>query len=420
MLAEPPRGRLRSCRWEVLVLVEPVGWSRVVEGLHAALDEVAGLDPLFLPTASKGELLLDLAGVESRLRELRLRVLAAADDVAETDGSRDAAAWLAYRINADYAPMRSELELARGLSTLPALAAALADAKVRPEQARVIAAAVDALPAVGADVRVSAEAWLVGAAAHHTPRELRVLGRRILDVVAPEIAEAEEAKRLAAEEAAAYRATKLTLRDLPDGTTRISGLIPALAGHRLRTYLEALSSPRSMAEVVGPIPRRHGQAFCELLENLDSTRLPEHGGDATTVVVTIDHDALTRELAVAGVIGGEPITAAATRRLACNAKVLPAVLGGRGEVLDLGRARRLFSSAQHKALRLRDQRCRGEGCTVPATWCEAHHLHPWSRGGRTDLADGVLLCSHHHHRAHDPAYLLDRLPNGDVRFTRRR
>ena len=56
---------------------------------------------------------------------------------------------------------------------------------------------------------------------------------------------------------------------------------------------------------------------------------------------------------------------------------------------------------------------------VPGTWAEAHHWNPWLTGGRTDLADGVLLCSHHHHRAHDPAYLAQRLPNGDVRFTRR-
>ncbi|HYG92222.1 MAG TPA: HNH endonuclease signature motif containing protein, partial [Nocardioides sp.] len=64
-------------------------------------------------------------------------------------------------------------------------------------------------------------------------------------------------------------------------------------------------------------------------------------------------------------------------------------------------------------------RCRAEGCTIPATWCEAHHLHPWSQGGPTDLANGVLLCSYHHHRAHDHRYTTDRLPNGDYRFHRR-
>jgi hypothetical protein len=68
---------------------------------------------------------------------------------------------------------------------------------------------------------------------------------------------------------------------------------------------------------------------------------------------------------------------------------------------------------------LRDKGCRAEGCAMPAAMCEAHHLQPWSQGGRTDLADGVLLCSHHHHVIHDPRYATTRLPNGDYRFHRR-
>jgi hypothetical protein len=96
------------------------------------------------------------------------------------------------------------------------------------------------------------------------------------------------------------------------------------------------------------------------------------------------------------------------------------VLGGRGEILDLGRARRLFTPAQRKALILRDRTCRAEGCDIPGTWAEAHHWIPWNVGGKTDLRNGILLCSHHHHLVHDPRFAADRLANGDVRFTRRR
>ncbi|MGI8521716.1 MAG: hypothetical protein ACR2K3_00165 [Nocardioides sp.] len=60
------------------------------------------------------------------------------------------------------------------------------------------------------------------------------------------------------------------------------------------------------------------------------------------------------------------------------------------------------------------------GCTIPAAWCEAHHATTsWATGGRTDLADGVLLCGWHHHRVHDDRYHSDRLPDGDIRFHRR-
>ncbi|HET7350640.1 MAG TPA: DUF222 domain-containing protein, partial [Marmoricola sp.] len=147
---------------------------------------------------------------------------------------------------------------------------------------------------------------------------------------------------------------------------------------------------------------------------------PVHGGDATTVIATIPLDALRGALEAAGVVGTERITAAEARRLACTAQVIPAVLGGKSEVLDLGRAARLFSPAQRKAMVVRDRECRAEGCTIPAAWCEAHHAgRPWAQGGKTDLEDGVLLCSWHHHRAHDDRHDTKRMPNGDFRFNRR-
>lgn len=89
-------------------------------------------------------------------------------------------------------------------------------------------------------------------------------------------------------------------------------------------------------------------------------------------------------------------------------------------MLDLGRSRRFFTGPQRKALTLMHACCQAEGCTVPASQAEFHHSgDPWSKGGRTDLAEGMVLCSWHHHRIHDPAYASSRLPNGDVRFHRR-
>ena len=114
-----------------------------------------------------------------------------------------------------------------------------------------------------------------------------------------------------------------------------------------------------------PYPRRLGQAFDALLEHLDPTKLPQHGGDATTLLVTIGLESLRAELGTGTIVGGEPLSATAVRRLACTADIIPVVLGGKGEILDLGRTRRLFSPAQRKAMALRDQQCRGEGCTSP-------------------------------------------------------
>ena len=169
-----------------------------------------------------------------------------------------------------------------------------------------------------------------------------------------------------------------------------------------------------------PVDRKRGQAFCALLEAIDPKRLPAHGGDATTLIVTVSLDELRKELGTAEFGPADKLTAGEVRRLACTANIIPAVLGGRSEVLDLGRTSRLFRPAQRKAMIIRDRECRAEGCTIPAAWCEAHHWgRPWAEGGRTDLKDGVLLCNWHHHRAHDPTYDSSRMPNGDVRFSRR-
>ncbi len=270
-----------------------------------------------------------------------------------------------------------------------------------------------------------AEETLVGHCAEFGPRQLAQIGRRIVEVVAPQIADEVEARALARLEAQAHRATRLSFHRVGDGTTRIIGLLPDLAATRLVTYLEAFTNPRRQGSGPDrrPYPRRLGKAFVRFLEAVDPARLPVHGGDATTVVITIDHHALTEELATAGVIGAEEkITAAQARRLACNAHLVPAVLGPErsgSQVLDLGRTTRLFSAAQRKALLVRDRECRAEGCDIPGTWTEAHHWIPWTHDGRSDLTNAVLLCSHHHHRAHDPTYDATRLTNGDVRFSRR-
>ena len=88
---------------------------------------------------------------------------------------------------------------------------------------------------------------------------------------------------------------------------------------------------------------------------------------------------------------------------ACDAGVIPVVLGGAGEVLDLGRAVRLFTAAQTRRLWLRDRHCTYPGCGMPPQWCDAHHLGHWADGGPSDLANAALLCERHHTIVHTRA-----------------
>lgn len=129
--------------------------------------------------------------------------------------------------------------------------------------------------------------------------------------------------------------------------------------------------------------------------------LSETGGLHATINVTIDYLSLLGRLDKAGITAhGMPIAAANVRRMACNADIIPAVLGTKGELLDLGRTSRGFSKAQRKALAIRDRGCTVPGCHRSAATSEAHHVKPWSEGGETSVDNGLLICEYHHLQVH--------------------
>lgn len=124
-------------------------------------------------------------------------------------------------------------------------------------------------------------------------------------------------------------------------------------------------------------------------------------GERAQVVVTIPLAHLEDGLRGAGLtLSGELLSPAVVRRMACDARIIPMVLGADGQLLDLGRSRRLFSPAQRLAAWRRDGHCSFPGCSIPATWTEVHHEHWWSRGGPTDLSNAALLCQRHHSLVH--------------------
>ncbi|MDR6506869.1 DUF222 domain-containing protein [Arthrobacter oryzae] len=95
-----------------------------------------------------------------------------------------------------------------------------------------------------------------------------------------------------------------------------------------------------------------------------------------------------------------PVNASTVRKIACDADIIPVLLGSQGRILDIGRSTRIFPPHIRKAITARDQGCAFPGCTIPAPWCEAHHITYWSHGGSTSTENGTLLCSHHHHLIH--------------------
>ncbi|HET7355537.1 MAG TPA: DUF222 domain-containing protein [Nocardioidaceae bacterium] len=454
---------------------------RFTRALAGALDRVEAASCVSMSEGEAAEAVLALTAAQARVAELRLRTLAAADerDVATQDASASTGAWLAGRTRQTRPGAHADVKLAKALGgEFEATRTALAAGTVIEEQARVIVRAVRALPAgIAEETRRAGEAYLLEAAGELDAVALKVLGRRLFEVLDPDEAERRLGKELADEERAAARKTFLSLYDNGDGTVSGRFKISAFTAAQLTRGLEALMTPRHRAaagsaagaaagkagsRVMHPDrhplgaddwphptgqpgdaddadraareraeaererwrglsrPEKLGEAFTAYIGRFPAENLPRLGGVNATVVVTMTLEQLRGELEGACLLDtGAQVSASAALRLACEAGIVPAVLDSRGEPLHLGRKVRLHTPPQRLALGIRDKGCTAEGCTKPAWLAEAHHTTPWSQGGNTSVTDGVLLCPWHHHRAHDPRYRVEYLPTGKTRFHRR-
>ncbi|WP_260982583.1 HNH endonuclease signature motif containing protein [Arthrobacter sp. U41] len=184
--------------------------------------------------------------------------------------------------------------------------------------------------------------------------------------------------------------------------------------------LDGLVGAAKIALATGSLPAAGGLRpqvmvtidYRDLLARLEhltgNTDQPGNNRDDTTA-----REATTRSFRPGGPTGHTgtmlftgPVTASTVRKIACDADIIPVLLGGEGRILDIGRASRVFPPHIRKALTARDQGCAFPGCTIPAPWCEAHHITYWSRGGPTGTENGTLLCSHHHHVIHKEQWTI--------------
>jgi len=140
--------------------------------------------------------------------------------------------------------------------------------------------------------------------------------------------------------------------------------------------------------------------------------------------VSIDWFALCAERGAPGVAGGElafagPITPETARRLACDAGVVRILTDPAGLPLDVGQEQRTATAAIRRALELRDGHCVFTGCTIPAAWCDVHHVIHWAHGGPTSCENGALLCERHHTAVHEGGFTIARDPGTAVWHTYR-
>ncbi|MEY3091369.1 MAG: hypothetical protein RIU67_152 [Actinomycetota bacterium] len=213
------------------------------------------------------------------------------------------------------------------------------------------------------------------------------------------------------------RSTYLRTWNDPDGMIHLRGAFDPERGSillsRLDQRVEAIFHSGDRDIPVETLPGIEPNDHRRALALIDLASRPVSGNDETNdgamarptraeVIVNMSLDALRGRLDEMGRLShGVDIPAETVRRLACEADIIPVVLDGQGVPLDVGRAKRLATSHQRRALATIHDTCAFPGCVVKFAHTEPHHLVPWEHGGPTNLHNLVPLCSRHHHAVHE-------------------
>ena len=312
----------------------------------------------------------------------------------------------------------------------PHLAAALGAGLISLSAADVIRRFLDGLsPAVPADAREAAEQLLVDRAPEIGADGLTRLTKLLRAELDPDGVKAREDELRDRRSLSIWEdsAGMINLRGAfdPANGAPIKLAVEALVGAELHRARDARRPARNDSDGVGSggregaasgtdsamaeqrtINQMNADALSDIARlSLASPQAPAALRSAV-VVARIDVESLESGHGHATIDGiDQPVSTATAHEIAASAGIMPMFLRERRHVLDLGRAARLFSAAQKIALIERDGGCAWPGCQRPPSHCEAHHIRWWSRhSGRTDLANGIMLCSHHHHRVHDDGW----------------
>ncbi len=337
------------------------------------------------------------------------------------NGFASCAAWLTWRIGLDRGAARERVRVARALGSLPRLAQALARGELSYSKVR-------ALTRV-ATPETEERLLKVGGAgtAEHVERIVR--GWRRVD----RIAEAQESTRR-------HQRRALHVYQDEDGMVVVRGRLEPEAGavlmkaveagrealYRRRDDVSAETRPDGLPRtglIIADDPPTLGQQQADALALIAETAL-HHGidpgapGERYQVVVHIDAHVLADADAPGQSVleDGAHVSAETSQRLACDASRVVMRHDPDGRVTEVGARTRTIPPALRRALQHRDNGCRFPGCRLP--FGQGHHIRHWGNGGPTTLSNLAMLCRRHHRAVHEEGYMVERQPEGELRFRR--
>ncbi len=368
---------------------------------HALLADVAASITADTTGPAAGEALIEAIATAGQLDLLTCLLTERVDRTgyAAVDGGVSMAAWLRNTAHSSPAWATARVKLGRALTdTLPATLTAWQNGDLTFEHAAVIRQQTKNRSAQHTATLDRA----LAAAATASPQTLRDIATVLLEELAPDDRETERDWRTATQ--------RVHLSDVPDGG-RLDGDLDAEGTAILRAALDKYTpkpAPTSNADgTPGPpltASHRRALALIEMARQaLDFGT--DHPGAANKphLIVTISVDQLRDELCIGYLPDGTTLPATLLRQWACDAKIIPLLLGSEGQPLDVGRTSRTVTPAQRIALNERDKVCRAPGCDRPPAWCDAHHVQSWLDHGETNLDNTLLLCRKHHtahHKGH--------------------
>lgn len=387
--------------------------SEALAEVAALLDRIdpnrSDLDPQARLDSAK--LAREMAG---RIDTLAALLLAEADQAQASlrTAGTPTSSWLGIDQRLSKREAASSLYRARELANHPIVGQAAASGEVGSGQATAITRVLESLaPQLDRSQQAEAEQVMLALAQTMDSEQLSKAASRVLQQVAPPVADELRETSLQRQAEAAYRTRSLRFFG-EGGSVRFDGSLPRIEAESWMALLDAHaeSQRRNAIEARDPLSptltpeQRRADALIAMIGRHQLTKqAPISGGGRPRVLVKLSYEQLQRDAAGAGLIGDDSeLSAGELRRLCCDAELIPVVLGGTSEVLDVGRAHRLVTPPIRTALTLRDGGCAFPGCQTRPAVCEAHHLKPWWDGGETVISNLVLLC-HHHHGLVEPA-----------------
>ena len=198
-----------------------------------------------------------------------------------------------------------------------------------------------------------------------------------------------------------------------DGRRHLRGDLDPEAGDVVATALRLAATRDAEGDVPRLPAHRRADALLDVCRHyLDHQRVRAAGRHRPHVNMVVDVAARIAGDPVAGVtVDGITLTPDTISRILCDCGVHRVVTDGASTILDYGRTTRTIPAPLFNALVIRDRHCRWPGCDRQPAWCEGHHVRHWEHGGTTELPNLVLLCSRHHHRAHQPGWHVKLLPD---------